>query len=73
MLTKDTVFRPKARESKAAGTHSAAMLIIDAEIAARDVKTQRLRAARLERERSRPEQVAPVKPKKRAASGKSAR
>ncbi|MDF0603818.1 hypothetical protein P1J78_24190 [Psychromarinibacter sp. C21-152] len=72
MLTKDTVFRPKARESKAAGTHSAAMLIIDAEIAARDVKTQRLRKARLERERSRPKPVAPAKLKKRTTPRKSA-
>lgn len=73
MLTKDTLFRPNVRESKAAGTHSAAMLIIDGETEAREVKTRRLRTARLERERSGPSLDAPAKPKKRSAPKKPAR
>lgn len=66
MPTKDTLFRPTASQTKAAGTHAAAMLIIDDETAARTAKTKRLRNARLEREaaETKPE----PKPKRRKAA-----
>lgn len=41
-------------EQKAATTHDAAMQIIDAEVAAREKKTERLRQLRLEQEANRP-------------------
>jgi hypothetical protein len=41
-------------EQKAAMTHDVAMQIIDAEITAREKKTERLRRLRLEREASAP-------------------
>jgi len=41
-------------EQKAATTHDAAMQIIDAEVDAREKKTERLRKLRLEQEANRP-------------------
>lgn len=41
-------------QQKAATTHDAAMRIIDAEVAAREKKTERLRRQRLEREAGEP-------------------
>lgn len=61
MSTKQKIFRPSAWETKAAGTHAASKLIIDAETAARDAKTRRLRNSRLEREAAEPKPVATVK------------
>jgi hypothetical protein len=49
-------------EQKAAATHDVAMQIIDAEVAAREKKTERLKQLRLEREASAP--AAEVRPKK---------
>lgn len=46
-LTKETAFKP---EAKGDATTRAARAIIDGEIAQRDAKTARLRAARLEKE-----------------------
>lgn len=52
-------------EQKAAATHDVAMQIIDAEVSAREKKTERLRQMRLEQEANRP--AAAAKP----ARGKS--
>ena len=49
-------------EQKAAATHSVAMQIIDAEVSAREKKTERLRQLRMEREASEP--VVEVRPKR---------
>ena len=49
-------------EQKAAATHVAAMEIIDAEVAAREKKTERLRQLRAEREAA--EAAEPKKPAK---------
>jgi len=49
-------------EQKAAMTHDVAMQIIDAEVAAREKKTERLRQLRLEREASAP--AAQARPKR---------
>lgn len=61
--TKDTFFSPTKLNAlqKAASTHEAAMQIIDAEVSAREKKTERLRQARLLREASEPVVVAPPK------------
>jgi hypothetical protein len=50
-------------QQKAATTHDAAMRIIDAEVAAREKKTERLRRLRMEREATEP--VAEAAPKRR--------
>jgi hypothetical protein len=53
---KDTFFSPTKMNAlqKAENTHSAAMEIIDAEVTAREKKTERLRQLRLEREAATP-------------------
>jgi hypothetical protein len=53
-------------EQKAAATHDVAMQIIDAEVAAREKKTERLRQLRLEREASEPAAEKRPKPRKKA-------
>ncbi len=52
----------RAAEQKASTTHKEAMRIIDAEVAARERKTERLRQARLAQEAAEP---APEPPPKR--------
>jgi hypothetical protein len=49
MPPKHEQFRPTAWEVKTAGSHAAAKIIIDAETAAREAKTSRLRIARHDR------------------------
>lgn len=49
-------------EQKASATHDVAMQIIDAEVSAREKKTERLRQLRMEREASEP--VVEVRPKR---------
>lgn len=62
-ITQDTVFKPSLSksESKAEAVSHAAMNIIEQEIAARDAKTARLRAARLAEEATRQVDKAPAK------------
>jgi hypothetical protein len=50
LLTRHTLFKPSKAETKAESTTTVAMGIIEAETAARQAKTERLKAARLERE-----------------------
>lgn len=57
-LTKDTLFKPTRAESKQATTDSAARSILEAEAAARQKKTERLRAMRLEVEAATEKQQA---------------
>lgn len=66
-MTKDTLFRPSRMETKAETTTAVAMGMIDKESAARDAKTQRLRAARLEREAA---ELRKTPPKKRTSAKK---
>lgn len=54
-------------EQKATTTHNAAMEIIDAEVAARERKTERLRQMRLEREAAEPAAEATPKRRKRSS------
>lgn len=71
-LTKDTLFRtPSRAEQKQATTDSIARSIVDAETAAREAKSERLRKARLEREAAEREAAAErpaAKPRARAKS-----
>lgn len=65
-MTKDKLFKPvdAGRSSKSDTTTSASRAIIDAEISAREKKTERLRKLRLEQEaqvEATGETVAPVK------------
>ena len=55
-------------EQKAATTHVAAMEIIDAEVSAREKKTERLRQLRLEQEANRPAEAATPARSKRKKS-----
>lgn len=50
LLNKNTLFRPSQSETKADSTNKIAGDMIEAETTARQDKTQRLRAARLERD-----------------------
>lgn len=61
--TKDSFFSQTKLNSqqKAANTHDAAMQIVDAEAAAREKKTARLRQQRLAHEAENPQPEAPVK------------
>ena len=52
LVNKDTLFRPSKSESKADSVNKIARGMIDADASARQNKTQRLRAARLERDES---------------------
>lgn len=52
MLTKHTLFRPSKVETKADSIAKIAKGITEADTSAREAKTQRLRAARLERDAS---------------------
>ena len=54
--TKDTLFSPTKlnAQQKAATTHDVAMQIIDAEVTAREKKTERLRQLRLQQEAETP-------------------
>jgi hypothetical protein len=73
-LTKETAFKP---EAKGDATTRAARAIIDGEIAQRDAKTARLRAARLAKEAEDLASAPPVLPKvtkaKAAAAAKAAK
>lgn len=69
-LTKDTLFKPTRAESKHATTDSAARTILETEAAARQKKTERLRAMRLEVEAAAEKQQAAFP---RAAKAKTAR
>jgi len=74
LSTKNTVFRPTASETKADSITRIVKGMIDADTSAREAKTQRLRAARLERDTSEAAQVAPEpkkKSRKRSAKPKS--
>ena len=68
-IAKDTFFSPSKMTAiqKAESTHSAAMEIIDAEVAAREKKTERLRQLRLEREANAPVAAEPATRRKRKA------
>ena len=60
-------FRSPAKlnaQQKAATTHEAAMQIIDAEVAAREKKTERLRQLRLQHEAENPEPAKPARKRK---------
>ena len=65
VATKEKFFSPTklSAQQKAATTHDAAMQIIDAEVAAREKKTEKLRQLRLEQEAANP--VAAPAPKGR--------
>jgi hypothetical protein len=67
VATKEKFFSPTklSAQQKAATTHDAAMQIIDAEVSAREKKTQKLRQLRLEQEAAAPEVTAPAKKKKK--------
>ena len=68
VATKDKFFSPTKlnAQQKAATTHDAAMQIIDAEVIAREKKTERLRLARLEMEAAAvPAEETPAKRGKR--------
>jgi len=69
VATKEKFFSPTklSAQQKAATTHDAAMQIIDAEVSAREKKTQKLRQLRLEQEAAAPEATAtaPAKKKKK--------
>jgi len=56
VATKEKFFSPTklSAQQKAATTHDAAMQIIDAEVSAREKKTQKLRQLRLEQEAAKP-------------------
>jgi len=56
VATKEKFFSPTklSAQQKAATTHDAAMQIIDAEVTAREKKTQKLRQLRLEQEAAKP-------------------
>jgi len=69
-LTKDTLFKPTRAESKQAATDSTARSILEAEAAARQKKTDRLRAMRLEVEAATEKQQAAYP---RSAKAKPAR
>lgn len=58
--------RRTSQESKAENTTRIAREMIDAEVARRDAKTAKLRAARMEREALEREQAPAVAPKKAA-------
>lgn len=66
VATKEKFFSPTklSAQQKAATTHDAAMQIIDAEVSAREKKTQKLRQLRLEQEAAKPA-VAEAAPKGR--------
>jgi hypothetical protein len=65
---KDSAFKPLKPQDKTDRTNAAAREIIDAEAAARQSKTERLRAARLKMEAERAEADAKPKAKPRAAA-----
>lgn len=69
--TKDSFFSPTklSAQQKAASTHEAAMQIIDAEVAAREKKTKRLRELRKIQEDAQPEVAAPKVRRTRAKQG----
>jgi hypothetical protein len=72
VATKEKFFSPTklSAQQKAATTHDAAMQIIDAEVSAREKKTQKLRQLRLEQEAAKPvvtEAAAAPKGRKRKA------
>lgn len=58
-----SAFKPLKPQDKAARTDAAAREIIDAEAAARQSKTERLRAARLKMEAEREPDPTPAKPR----------
>lgn len=61
---KNTVFRPTASETKADSVTKIVKGMIDADTSAREAKTQRLRAARLERDISEKAEAATAPKKK---------
>ncbi|MFC7051081.1 hypothetical protein ACFQI3_00090 [Hansschlegelia quercus] len=68
-LTKETAFKP---EAKGDATTRAARAIIDGEIAQRDAKTARLRAARLAKEAEDLAAAPPIVPKATKAAKSAA-
>ncbi|WP_089879937.1 hypothetical protein [Citreimonas salinaria] len=74
MLNKNTLFRPGKPEAKGDAISRIATGITDAETTAREAKTRRLRAARLEREQSAKQQLSakPPKSSKRLTKAQSA-
>jgi hypothetical protein len=69
VATKEKFFSPTklSAQQKAATTHDAAMQIIDAEVTAREKKTERLRQLRLEQEAAAPAAEPAPKGRKRKA------
>jgi hypothetical protein len=69
VATKEKFFSPTklSAQQKAATTHDAAMQIIDAEVTAREKKTERLRQLRLEQEAATPAAEPAPKVRKRKA------
>jgi len=63
-------FKPNKQESKAQTTDSAARAILDGEVAKREAKTARLRAARLKMESEQPVPEPVVKKPKAVAKKK---
>ncbi len=64
MATKHTLFRASRSQTKAENTTTVAKGLIEKETAARDAKTKRLRAARLENEASAPKAETPATSRK---------
>ena len=72
MVTKHTLFKPSKAETKADSTTQIAKGIIESEKIARDAKTNRLRAARLERKAAEDAAPAPAKPAAKKSRKKAA-
>lgn len=64
VLNKDNLFRPSKFESKSDSVNKIAKGMIEADASARQDKTQRLRAARLQRDESEKAQKLACPPKK---------
>lgn len=71
LVNKDTLFRPSKSESKADSVNKIARDMIEADTSARQDKTQRLRAARLERDESEKAQKTSPQKKSRKSSAKA--
>lgn len=71
VLNKNTLFRPSKPEAKSDTVSRIATGITEAETTAREAKTRRLRAARLEREQSGKKQASASPPKIRKNSIKA--
>lgn len=71
MASKKTTFTPSLSEAKAASTTSVVKAIVEKQAADRQAKTDRLRAARLEKEVSLSKEEAPATKRKAATSKRS--